>query len=239
MLNSCPENDDSVLPTPVVKLDGNENSLLLTNKNSYLWKDVYNKIEQHLLTILNLRRKFFSAVVLTSDYGKIYDKLVTQGQYEIMFQEVDKLHKFRADLNSIVTLFGLDGRQHCNVLCKGVVDLESRIEDLLDSVEEARTVELLESEVDVMGYEKRVENLRKKMLLCIQKLYKNYVLEKEKVSEDENDGGLTKCHLKDAILKSLDEEIGVCDMVKVCRRIRGLIKQILKNSSLGTALRKR
>lgn len=230
-----------MLPTPILKLSDNDRSMLNTFRSTQLWKEIYDKIEHHLQIVQVLKTKFFAKIVTTFSFANIYDQFVIPQQYDIIFNEKETLVKIQTDLKTIVASFVVDEYYQHNVLCSGITKIQSTLENLLTSINTCRVKTNMNREIDPSVCQKRVENVKKGILLCIQKLYKKYLSDNENlVNENVDERGIKKSHMKDVLLKSLNEEFELLNMMNMSKRVRRLIMIIVKEySNLDVSVKKR
>lgn len=228
ILDSCPSTDS--VSVPFVKLHENDSPMLYVRKFSSLWNEIHSKAENDLEKLESLQRKLFTGVISTISSSKIYENLITKNQYYVITRESDEFENILQNLRSIKVAFCYREYKQSNALLGGIDRLEQMVENLLDSkksLEISKTTELLG--VDVC--EKKVENLQKKILLCVQKIYKKYIMDKENFAKehDADVNPIKENHLKDELLKSLNDEVDILDIEKVYKRGYGLIRKLLQS----------
>ncbi|KAK7603581.1 hypothetical protein V9T40_003580 [Parthenolecanium corni] len=240
LLDCCPEsNSNTMIRTPVIRVDDDENHIIYVNKADPLWIDVRNRIENGLRTVQSLKKKFFENISSKFDGSKIYERIVTRNQHNLMFSEKEKLECLSADLKYMVTTFGFREHDQCNVLCQAAVTLASNFDDLLNCISSYST-EVVAFNTDAADVENKIEHLRKKMLISIQELYKKYCTAVEDEESEETDGaGLKKNHLKELIFESLNTDLELLGLKKICLRTSVSISALIEKSGFDNATRKR
>jgi len=227
LLDCCPENENNKLPTPVLKIMPSEDvSLLSANKSTPLWRETYELIEKHLYALRTLKSRFFSDVVADA---KIYDKLISTSQYELLLASRNDFHMLCDDLNRTRVSFGSAVIGRDNVICIVLADVHEKMEKLMNRIELFKNAQAMDQDDGTADlFEKRVKKLINTILIAIQKLYKK---DYPKRVHEEQTEPLKEGHLKELLMKSLQENVDLLNMAEVGREARYLIKLLTKNSS--------
>lgn len=238
ILDCCPNTDSPAVP--FLKLKEDDSPMLYAKKYTPLWNEMHVLAENNLKLLEKLQSQFFSNTVPTFKNSKIYDHLLTRQQCNIIFKKCDEFENILSSLKKIKNAFCYQEKQQHNSLLGGIDELQQRIEDLLNTKKMFQVEEII-SDDDADICENKIENLRKKILLGVQKVYKKYIADKENFEEQhESDTNPVKeNHLKNELMKSLHDEIDILDIDNVCKRIYGLIKKILQGSVKNKLSRKR
>lgn len=205
--------------------------MLYATKSSPLWKEIRNKVETNLTKLNSLQNRFFFKIISTSKSSKVYDKIITKHQYEIIINCGPEFDNILQDLNFIKSSFCYREYEQYNSLLGGIEEAQRMVTDLLNSKDEYQIPDT-SSNCDIDTYEKKTENLRKKIQLCIQKIYKSHIADKDysDTNGDVEINPIRENHLKDELLKSLDEDVTMLDMKNVSKRIFGLINLLMKSN---------
>lgn len=227
-----------MIRTPVIRVDDDKNHLIYVNKSDPLWTDVRNRMENGLRTVQSLKKKFFENISSSFDGNKIYERIVTRNQHNLMFSETEKLESLSADLKYIATTFGYRESDQCNVLCQAAVTLASTFDDLLICIS-SYTTNVVEN-TDADDVKRKIENLRKKILISIQELYrKSCTAVEDKESEDIGEAGLKKNHLKELVFESLNSDVELLGLKKMCLRTSASISAFIQKPGFDNATRRR
>lgn len=226
-----------MIRTPVIRVDSDENHLTYVNKSDALWTNVRNRVENGLRVAQCLKNKFSKNIRSNFEGDQIYDRIVTRSQYDVMFSEKEKLECLSADLKYIVSCFGNAESDQCNILCQGAVTLATTLEELLAGINSYKSNVVVNS--DTEDVESKVEGLRKKMLIGIQKVYQKYCTVAEEQTEETDELGLKKNHLKELVFESLKTDIELLDVKKVCIRTSVAVEALILQPCYDIATRKR
>lgn len=238
LLNCCPEKNSTILRTPVLKMDLNY-TILQTEKLSSVWTEVCDKIRNHIEILEKLKSRF-SEIILTRDNIAFYGRLVTRKQYVIIIEECDTLLRIREDLKNIRSIFGLFDNKISESLCSKLVYVEKLFDHVLELVAKRKEDPFIKCD-DTSSYQTKIQKLMNVMLVSIQKLFKKYRVDENNYSViGETFEELRENHLKDIILKSLNEDIDSLSILYVCTQSQKISEAFLKNCPpVDTETRKR
>lgn len=227
-----------MIRTPVIRVDDDGDHLIYVNKSDPLWTDVRNRMENGLRIVQSLKNKFFENISSCFDGNQIYEQIVTQNQHNLMFSEKEKLESLLADLKYITTTFGYRESDQCNVLCQAAVTLATSFEALLDCIS-SYTTNVVEN-TDADDVERRIENLRKKILISIQELYKKFCTTVEDEGTKEiGEGGPKKNYLKELVYESLNSDLELLGLKKMCLRTSASISAFIQKPGFDSITRRR
>ncbi|XP_065212438.1 midasin [Planococcus citri] len=229
VLDCCPSTDSESVP--FLKLKDNDGPILYATKSSPLWKEIRDKVETHLRSLNALQNRFFLKIISTLKSSKVYDKMITKHQYEVIMNCDREFNDLLQDLSFIKSSFCCQDYDQSNSLLGGIEEVERMLMDLLKAKNDFHTPDA-DASCDTNTCEKKLENLRKKILLSVQKVFKKHTADKENFGAgcDDEANPIRENHLKDELIKSLDEYIATLDVKNVSKRVFGLINQFLQTN---------
>lgn len=220
----------------MVRLNDDRPSLVYANKSSSLWKEIYERIENHVRVVQSIKTKLFDSVDFAFEHAEIYDSIVTRDQLETIVHEKQTLEKISTDLKNIESLFGSNDYECGNVLCKSVTDLVREIDDVTNDINSFER--RVECQNDISNYEDEMGEFKRKMLISVQRLYKNYCQKETNSEVTESKGNAERNLLKEALVDSLNRDLKGFDLSDVCKRAFNLTT-IIVESQLDVSARKK